>query len=516
MARFLRFESVGFAYPGMSRPLLGGVEAHFPQGWTGIVGANGAGKTTLLKLATGGLKPSSGRVHHLGTGRYAVQRTDDPPEGWIEFMEATDVAAYEWRRRLGVLPDWVERWGTLSHGERKRGQIAVVLWTDPDVLALDEPTNHIDAAARVLLLEALRSYRGVGLLVSHDRALLDALCGQCLFVDPPEALMRPGGATAGSEQARVEQTSARSRDNDARNTAERMRDAAQRRRELGEKAAAQSKAAKHKKPPAHDHDGRAKRQLAKLSGKDDWASKQSAALGKRASKATELRAGIKVKKEYAMGFWLEGSACSTRNAVLQVPAGELSLGGDRRLVFPELRLSPTDRVALTGANGLGKSTLVRHLQGFVRVEPERLINVPQEIPAGESKRILDEVAALPKDALGRVMTSVSRLGSRPGRLLESKQPSPGEVRKILLALGVDHGPHLIVMDEPTNHMDLPSIGCLEDALKECPCALLLVSHDLKFLEGLAEWRWHLEADGASVVRLRVRPWGSDYGVPEEI
>jgi ATPase subunit of ABC transporter with duplicated ATPase domains len=112
---------------------------------------------------------------------------------------------------------------------------------------------------------------------------------------------------------------------------------------------------------------------------------------------------------------------------------------------------------------------------------------------------------LPKESLGRVMTSVSRLGSRPGRLLESEQPSPGEVRKLLLALGVDHGPHLILMDEPTNHMDLPSIGCLEEALEECPCALLLVSHDLRFLDGLVEWRWHLVAEG-DTVRLRVSPW----------
>ena len=88
------------------------------------------------------------------------------------------------------------------------------------------------------------------------------------------------------------------------------------------------------------------------------------------------------------------------------------------------------------------------------------------------------------------MTSVSRLGSRPGRLLESECPSPGELRKILLALGVNRGIHLLAMDEPTNHLDLPGIECLEEALEACPCAMILVSHDRRFLSqpSTAEWR----------------------------
>ena len=104
------------------------------------------------------------------------------------------------------------------------------------------------------------------------------------------------------------------------------------------------------------------------------------------------------------------------------------------------------------------------------------------------------------------MTSVSRLGSRPGRLITSEQPSPGEIRKIMLALGVVRGPHLIVMDEPTNHMDLPSIGCVEEALAEAPCALLLVSHDRRFLDALAEWAWTLEPSIDGTVSLRIAPW----------
>jgi macrolide transport system ATP-binding/permease protein len=101
---------------------------------------------------------------------------------------------------------------------------------------------------------------------------------------------------------------------------------------------------------------------------------------------------------------------------------------------------------------------------------------------------------LPNEKLGRMMTVVSRLGSRPHRLLDSVEPSPGEIRKILLATGIANTPYLIVMDEPTNHLDLPSIECLEHALTDCPCGLLLVSHDQRFLDALARKRWHISED----------------------
>lgn len=502
--RFLKFDRVTFAYPGMPDPLLENVEAYFPEGeWTGIVGANGCGKTTLLKLAAGELEPSDGKVIGFGSARYVVQRTDSPPENFEDFIYAADPVALGWKRKLAIGDDWAERWDTLSHGERKRVQIAAALWGEPDVLALDEPTNHLDGGAKAQLLAALRDFKGAGFIVSHDRAFLDALCSQCLFIFPPKATMRPGGVTQGLEEDRKEQDFNRQRDISAKTKSRTLREAAQTRLELAEQLAARNKAARNKKIPANDHDGRAKRNLAKLTGKNSWAVTQSSAIAKRAAKAEASRKDFKPRKEYEMGFWVGVGEKSARNALVALEPGTLPLGDGRSLAYPELRIAPDDRIAITGDNGLGKSTLIRHLLKSANVADGKLLSIPQEISEEESRKIHAEVKRLGKEELGKVMTSVSRLGSRPGRLLESECPSPGEIRKILLALGVNRGLHLLVMDEPTNHLDLPSIECLEDALSECPCALVIVSHDTRFVERLSKIRWHLVHQDADTIRLDI-------------
>ena len=158
---------------------------------------------------------------------------------------------------------------------------------------------------------------------------------------------------------------------------------------------------------------------------------------------------------------------------------------------------------LVGPNGSGKSTLISHIVQRVDLGEDKLIYIPQEIDGQSSRQIISSAKRLPGDQLGRVMAIVSHLNSRPERLLESHDLSPGEIRKLLLATGITHDPYLIIMDEPTNHMDLPSIECLEAALSECPCGMLLVSHDRLFLDKLTDRTWHIsgskERDGGFVL-----------------
>ena len=95
---------------------------------------------------------------------------------------------------------------------------------------------------------------------------------------------------------------------------------------------------------------------------------------------------------------------------------------------------------------------------------------------------------------GKIMTIISRLNSDPKHLLETDEPSPGEVRKLLLSEGISYRPALIIMDEPTNHMDLPSTECIENALNACNCSILLVSHDGTFLENVVTTYWNFKED----------------------
>ncbi len=481
------FEKVSYRYESMTEFLLSSVSIHFKQGWTGIVGANGAGKTTLLKLACGLLQPSSGYIQSPGIVIYCAQRTDNAPEPLAALLAAKDRLACEIKGRLNMLEDWAARWDSLSHGERKRAQIAVALWQQPEVLALDEPANHIDANARAMLTSALNAYQGIGLLVSHDREMLDSLCHSCLFINPPGAILRPGNYSSGHREAMREEENVRNRKELAKQQVARLKTEAQRR-----VSAAQASNRKRSKRDLdlRDHDGRRRIDFGRWSGVDGIAPRLAHRMQDRLERAQQAAAEITVRRDYELGIWLEGERCK-RDTLFRLNAGALALGGSRNLHFPNLAMKPADRIALTGANGAGKSTLIRHILGILELPRERLTYVPQEIDLASSCRILDEVKCHPPETLGRIMTIVRRLGSHPAGLLESIEPSPGELRKLLLALGIALHPYLIIMDEPTNHLDLPSIECLEKALMDCPCGLLMVSHDRRFLQKLTHIRWSI-------------------------
>lgn len=481
------FYNVSFAYDSAVYSLLEDFSGHFPRGWTGVVGANGTGKTTLLKLACGELIPNQGRVDLPPHSVYCAQRTDDPPHMLESLLEDTDNFAYKIRDRLGIEDDWPRRWSTLSHGERKRAQIGTALWLQPGVLAVDEPTNHLDSNARDMLAKALRSFKGVGLLVSHDRELLDSLCRQCLFLDPPGAAMRPGNYSEGVIQAQREENHILDQRIQAKRELKKVKREASRHRDAASRA---HQRLSKRGLAAGDHDARSKLDLARLTGKDGTAGKRLRQLDGRLKHGHEKLDQLKVKKTYETGIWLPGSR-STRNTLFHLPAGVLPLGGERRLHFPEIYMKPDHRVSLTGVNGSGKSTLVRHIMTLSDMSGLRITYLPQEIDLAGSREIIHRVRHLSNEEKGHMMIVISRLGSRPHRLLESTEPSPGEVRKLLLAMGILSEPNLIVMDEPTNYLDLPSIQCLENALEDCPCGLLLVSHDRPFLHRLTRTRWHI-------------------------
>jgi len=486
----LTFSKVSFGYDSSLNFLIENFSGVFVEGWTGIVGPNGAGKTTMLLLACGMLSPVTGTISRPQNCYYCQQRTDDPPDGLMDFLSSYESNASVLQGILGIEDKFAEKWNVLSHGERKRSQLAVALWKTPEVLALDEPTNHIDSETKSMIKEALSRYSGIGLLVSHDRELLDTLCANTVYIEPPDLYMKPGGYTKAYVQIEQERKAIE------RKQAHLKKEIAKLKKELHKrrlKAEAADRAKSKKGLCAKDSDAREKIDRGRVTGKDGKISGQSASIDSRLRRTQDKSADLRVKKNHAIGIVFDGVKLK-RDMIFKTAGDSIELSEGRVLSYPDLEITPASRIAVKGPNGSGKSTLVINIENELTLAADDYIFVPQEYSMMEASCLIDQVRKLGHDQLGKLMTIVSRLNSRPERLLESKTPSPGEARKLLLALGLLKNPRLIIMDEPTNHLDIISIQCLEEALSSCEAALLLVSHDERFLQTLTHSTWRLYPD----------------------
>lgn len=492
---YSRFHRVRFTYPGSTEPVISELSYSLGPGWTCLAGANGCGKTTVLMLACGMLQPERGSVAASGTAVLCTQRTDHPPALLDDFQNDWCGDTILLRDSLGVGDRWAERWPTLSHGERKRLQIAVALWSRPSLLAVDEPFNHLDPGGRDAVVSALSAFQGCGLLVSHDRAAMESLCARTLLFHPGRiSLYNAGYSRAVEEEERERSRLAAARETAKRDYLKKKRDA--RRKMLKARtiqAHSGGTAASFRDICRLDLDG-----PSRVDGIVQKAGQRSREAAAKAERARERMESITYRKVHRTGIDLSGEPAGM-NMLLDEAPGSIPVGRGN-LVFPALELLPGDRIALTGPNGSGKSTLLRWMKARLRCPEERLVWIPQEIEAEEASCLLTELRGLSRDELGFIMTVVRRLGSDPERLLDSSVPSPGETRKLLLARGLLGDPWLIVMDEPTNHMDLPSVECLEKALAEYPGAVLLVSHDRAFLDALTNSNWCI---GSGELRIMV-------------
>jgi ATPase subunit of ABC transporter with duplicated ATPase domains len=489
----LNIRDLSFTYASMPDPLFANVSLDISTGWTGLIGVNGAGKTTFLLLVAGLLQPDNGAISRPGSVRYCPQRTDSPPEDFSNLLNDHTGIARELIGRFGIRPDWIKRWDSLSHGERKKAQIASALWSAPDLLALDEPTNHLDHQTREAVRSALRIFDGIGLLISHDRALLDDLCFQCVLINPPDCILRPGGVTKAIEISRKENSFQKERREKLGKELDRLQQELNRRKKKTEEDARKSSKAGLSRG---DSDHKAKINHAILTGKDAVSGRLYGRMRERVDRVRKELTSVRYDREKDIGIWLE-TGFSRKNRLYSSASSSVTLGGGPTLSVPALDIGPRDRIALTGPNGCGKSSLLRRIVPDLNLDADRILYIPQEITTVESRNLMHRTRRLPHGLLGRLMIIIDCLGSEPERLLRSELPSPGETRKLLLAMGILGEPHILVLDEPTNHMDLSSIVCLEEALSDCPCALLLVSHEIPFLDRLANLQWSITASGVS-------------------
>ena len=404
-----------------------------PSSRIGVVGPNGIGKSTLLRLLAGAEEPDSGAV------------TREPPDLSIAYL---------------VQERTVDG---LSGGEAARRNLEAILAADAEVLLLDEPTNDLDFAGLELLERFLASHRGSVVAVSHDRAFLERMTS---IVELEAETRRVRVYAGGWSEFVAQREAARERHESSYagyvSERERLEEQARRMRQWEERGYGQGR----KKKKSKD----VKKAAAKKLGRLDRVEKPWAPWQLRLSLAPAARGG---------------------DVVARLSEAVVERGGFR--IGPvDLELRHGDRLALLGRNGAGKTTILKALLGELPLSSgERRLGpgtVLGELPQGPGpfageERLLDRFVAESGLAAGeaRSLLATFALGAddvlRPGRSL-----SPGERSRAAIALLSARGVNALVLDEPTNNLDLEAIEQLELALQSYEGAAVLVSHDRRFLD----------------------------------
>ena len=432
-----------------------------------LVGRNGAGKSTLLRIAAGLLPPDTGRrfVQPGATVRYLAQEPD--LSGYptaLAFVEAglgTDAAVDRHRalyllQRLGLTGD--EEPAVLSGGEARRVALAAVLAPEPDILLLDEPTNHLDLPGIAWLEAELSSLRSGIVTISHDRRLLQAISRTTVWLDRGVVRTLDQGF-AGFEA---------------------WRDAV-----LEEEETERHKLAR------------------KIVAEEDWLRYGVTARRKRNVRRLADLHRLRAQRREArqtQGKLRLNAAEADLSGRLVIAAESIGKSFDGRLVVRDLttRVMRGDRIGIIGANGAGKTTLLKLLTGALAPDAGevRLGTNLAQVTLDQRRESLDPALTLAQALTGGAGDTVLVNGARRHVVSYMKDflfppaqagtpvgvLSGGERGRLMLARAFAQPSNLMVLDEPTNDLDLETLDLLQEQLADYPGTVLLVSHDRDFLD----------------------------------
>jgi ATP-binding cassette subfamily F protein uup len=456
-------------------PLFDGVDFALRKGERAcLVGANGAGKSTLMRIIAGATEADTGEVAFANGTSIALVPQDSDVAGFATLRDYARApscsrtpsqtpahAAEAQLHAFGLDPDR----GTagLSGGEMRRAALARAFAAEPDLLLLDEPTNHLDIAAIEDLEERMTAFRGAALIISHDRRFLERISTATLWLRQRRVIKNDRGFAAFDEWAEQVET---------------------------EEARALARLNTHLKAEEH---WLQRGVTARRSRNEGRRRKLEAMRGERRERKA-LAASPKAALEAERGG---------ESGKLVLDAKHLTKAYDGRAIVADLsfRVMRGDRIGVVGPNGAGKTTLLELLlgrrapdSGTVRlgqnlqiayVDQTRAILSPTDTiwealaPMGGDQVIVRgkprHVAAYARDFLfapGQLRQPVSAL-------------SGGERNRLALAVALARPADVIVLDEPTNDLDLDTLDALEDMLAAYDGTVILVSHDRAFLDGVA-------------------------------
>lgn len=515
-----------FSWPDGS-PVVAGIDTVFGGGRTGLVGANGSGKSTLLRLIAGEIAPNRGSVSVSGRLSYLPQSLPMRRELCVEELlgiesvrsalraiesGSLDVAHFDavgrdWdiEERAVALIDRVGLHGValdrtvegLSGGECTLLGLVGCLLEQPAVLLLDEPTNNLDRFARRRLLDVVGEWKGALLVVSHDREMLDSVDAIAELRDG--TIRNYGGDLAFYEAAVANEQAASHR---AAKTAEshlrrQERELSDARTKLDRRVRYGKKMYETKREPKIVMGAR-KRTAQVSAGK--LRDQHEERIERARTELAEARRALVDDREIRLD--MPDAAVPARQRVATVLNARLPYGP-----VLSLEIRGPERIGLVGRNGVGKSTLLRSLVGAVAPfsgtvdthVPARYLPQSSDL-LDDSLSVVDNVVALaPNVTVNETRARLAKLlfrGASADQLAGTL--SGGERLRANLAtvLLSDPPPRLLLFDEPTNNLDLASVGHLTSALLGYEGALVVVSHQEAFLRGLRLTRWlELDAEG---------------------
>ena len=492
----LTIRNLYFKYKNSAIAIFENLDLEFEQGWSCIVGSNGSGKSTLLKLISKELKYDEGNIKGNDLTHYCLQSTEEIPKNLEDFMMTYTSKAFRIRDTLNINDEWLYQWDTLSFGERKRMQLAVAIFEEPDILLVDEPTNHLDTKSKNIVLNALKSFKGVGILVSHDRELLDSLSQATIILKNKQVFTFKTSFSKAMNEYLTNMEFLEKSQSKQYTELKKLKKSIQNQHE---KVSQSKKRMSKKDLGKNDKNAKTKIDLARFTGKDKNDGQELAKLKSKESKL--LSNTVKTDKVFELGIEFQNARAKNIFPIV-IKNNILKLSESKKLSYESLAINEYDKVGIIGENGAGKSSFLNHLLATVDLKNEYLY-IPQEITQEESKKLFDGINDLTNDIKGEIYTIVRKLASDPIKLQDSFIPSPGEVRKLMIAKGLLESPSLIILDEPTNHMDLDSILSLELALKEYNGTMIVISHDKIFLDAIVTETWEFKKESENEFRIIV-------------
>lgn len=504
------------------RSLFANLDLSFDGGRTALVGRNGVGKTTLLEIIAGSLSPQAGTVSTTGTLGVLRQTVQVAPQetlgdlmGVAQALDvlrraeegratADELASVDWTieariasalRRVGLEAEPSTLLSALSGGQRTRAALGALILAEPDFILLDEPTNNLDRVGRVSVIELLRTWRSGAIVVSHDRELLETM--DAIVEMTSLGVTRYGGNWSHyRERKALELAAARHDLADAERRVAEVTRAAQAttERKARSDGAGQRKRAKGDMPRIL---AGARRNRAEATSGDN-ARLAERRRAQAVGEAAAARQRIEILQPLSVALPSTGLAAG--RTVLRLDSVSAGHGTHPAIIDGlSFTLTGPERVAITGPNGSGKTTLLALItgrlsprSGTVRMKADFAMLDQQVSLLDPSLSIRDNFLGLnPGADENACRAALARFMFRSDAALQIVSTlSGGQMLRAGLAcvLGGTRPPPLLILDEPTNHLDVESIEAVEAGLRAFDGALLVVSHDERFLAAIGTTR----------------------------